>query len=426
MVSNESFISKELLKLYTSKDKEVLAHRKVFDGADSYITFVAKSFRSDRTGIHAQLQVYKDRNQVAYDNINIEKADQRYKLARVAYAHPLLRDISDFYSIDSMKVDLDYFCFNANDTSLSLIDATVLSGDSMLEVGSYIENLVVKGGGTIINGQPKKGKSFIAMAMAVSVDAGCSEIWNVEQANSLYINLERSERSMVKRLGGINTALGLDPARSLPFLNVRGQTLSSIKNNVKKIIQDRDIKFIVLDSISRAGEGSLVEDRTGLAVTDALNNLIEETDKSWLAIAHRGWSDEHIFGSIHFLGACDVMVATNSAYNDNKDLGVKLISEGQNDVPPMKSPVIKLEFDDWGLRAMSKTSEEEFPDLISDNRVLKEKIIDYLTQNGSQTDVQIAIDLNAKKDSVNKALNRSPEVFRKRGKKPIFWNVIND
>jgi len=64
------------------------------------------------------------------------------------------------------------------------------------------------------------------MAMAVSVDAGCSEIWNVEQANSLYINLERSERSMVKRLGGINTALGLDPARSLPFLNVRGQTLS--------------------------------------------------------------------------------------------------------------------------------------------------------------------------------------------------------
>jgi len=90
MVSSESFISKELLKLYTSKDKEVLAHRKVFDGADSYITFVAKSFRSDRTGIHAQLQVYRDRNQVAYDNINIEKADQRYKLARVAYAHPLL------------------------------------------------------------------------------------------------------------------------------------------------------------------------------------------------------------------------------------------------------------------------------------------------------------------------------------------------
>ena len=117
------------------------------------------------------------------------------------------------------------------------------------------------------------------------------------------------------------------------------------------------------------------------------------------------------------------MVATNSAYNDNKDLGVKLISEGQNDVPPMESPVIKLEFDDWGLRAMSKTSEEEFPDLISDTRFIKDKIIEYLTQNGSQTDVQIAIDINEKKDSVNKALNRSPEVFRKRGKKPIFWNV---
>ena len=56
-------------------------------------------------------------------------------------------------------------------------------------------------------------------------------------------------------------------------------------------------------------------------------------------------------------------------------------------------------------------------------RFIKDKIIEYLTQNGSQTDVQIAIDINEKKDSVNKALNRSPEVFRKRGKKPIFWNV---
>ena len=373
----------------------------------------------------AMVEVYLNNNQVHYHKFNILNGDYRDSFVNKVYKHPLIKETEFpvFYSAESMKVDFHTFCYQAPEASFSSIDATVLTGDSMLEVGSYIENLVVKGGVTIINGQPKKGKSFIAMAMAVSVDAGCSEIWNVEQANSLYINLERSERSMVKRLGGINTALGLDPARSLPFLNVRGQTLSSIQNNVKKIIKDRDIKFIVLDSISRAGEGSLVEDRTGLAVTDALNNLIEETDKSWLAIAHRGWSDEHIFGSIHFLGACDVMVATNSAYNDNKDLGVKLISEGQNDVPPMESPVIKLEFDDWGLRAMSKTSEEEFPDLISDTRFIKDKIIEYLTQNGSQTDVQIAIDINEKKDSVNKSLRRHPEVFRPRGKRPIFWNV---
>tara|TARA_R100000234_G_C4994409_1_gene177120 strand:- start:146 stop:1420 length:1275 start_codon:yes stop_codon:yes gene_type:complete len=421
MVSNETLVSNKFLQLRTTKQKEVLAHRNLNDGYQTKITFVAKDFRTDRTGVHAQIQVYLNRNQVAYDNINIEKIDQRAKLAREAYKHPLLKqnEFPTFYPMDSMKVDLDFFCFQAPETHLSAVDATVLSGDPLLEVGEYVENLVVKGGGTIINGQPKKGKSFIAMAMAVSVDAGCQEIWNVEQANTLYINLERSERSMIKRLGGINTALGLDAARPLPFLNVRGQTLSSIKSNVKQIIKERDIKFIVLDSISRAGEGSLNDDKVGLAVTDTLNQMIEETDRSWLAIAHRAWSNEHIFGSIHFLGACDVMVATESAYNEQKNLGVKLISEGQNDLPPLDAPIIKLSFDDWGLHSMEHSSEEEFPELASEQKDARTRIIKLLG-TGKKTPAEIAAALGLKSNTVSQTLNRHDQVFQKFG---AYWGL---
>ena len=106
--------------------------------------------------------------------------------------------------------------------------------------------------------------------------------------------------------------------------------------------------------------------------------MIEETDRSWLAIAHRAWSNEHIFGSIHFLCACDVMVATESAYNEQKNLGVKLISEGKNDLPPLDAPIIKLSFDDWGLHSMEHSSEEEFPELASEQKDARTRIIKLL------------------------------------------------
>ena len=421
MVSNETLVSNKFLQLKTTKQKEVLAHRNLNDGYQTKITFVAKDFRTDRTGVHAQIQVYLNRNQVAYDNINIEKIDQRAKLAREAYKHPLLKqnEFPTFYPMDSMKVDLDFFCFQAPETHMSAVEATFLSGDPLLEVSEYVENLVVAGGGTILSGLPKRGKSFLAMAMAVSVDAGCNEIWNVAQANSLYINLERSERSMVKRLGGINTALGLDPARKLPFLNVRGQTLSSIKNNVKSIIKKHDIKFIVLDSISRSGEGSLTDDRTALTITDTLNQMIEETDRSWLAIAHRGWSDSHTYGSVHFVGAADVIVTTESTYNDKKDLGVKLISEGQNDLPPLNAPIIKLAFDDWGLHSMEHSDEEEFPDLASEQKDARTRIFNLL-KSGKKPSAEIATALGLKSNTVTQTLNRHDQVFQKFGG---YWGL---
>ena len=421
MVSNETLVSNKSLELKANKKKEVTAFRKINDGFQSQITFLAKDFKAERSGMSAMVEVYLNNNQVHYHKFNILNGDYRDSFVNKVYKHPLIKETEFpvFYSADSMKVDFHTFCYQAPEASFSAVEATFLSGDPLLEVGEYVENLVVAGGGTILSGLPKRGKSFLAMAMAVSVDAGCNEIWKVSQANSLYINLERSERSMIKRLGGINTALGLDPGRKLPFLNVRGQTLSSVKSNVNQIIKRHNIKFIVLDSISRAGEGSLVEDKTALTITDTLNQMIEETDRSWLAIAHRGWSDSHTYGSVHFVGAADVIVTTESAYNDKKDLGVKLISEGQNDLPPLNAPIIKLAFDDWGLHSMEHSDEEEFPDLASEQKDARTRIFNLL-KSGKKPSAEIATALGLKSNTVIQTLNRHDQVFQKFGG---YWGL---
>ena len=421
MVNIENFQPIELKELeWTSENNEVIALRTVLDGFNTNIRFSATDLKQQYTGLHGKIRIWHEGYTVASDYINISKMMQRNSLAKFAYEHPLMADVSNFYTRQNMHIDLTTFADNVFDKYVEIVDAEDVIGDPLLEVGEWIKNIAPCGGGVILSGLPKRGKSFLAMAMAVSVDAGCSEIWNVKQGPALYVNLERSQNSMIKRLGCVNKALNLPAERPLAFLNVRGHTLSSIKNNLKQIIKARGIKFIVLDSISRAGEGSLVEDKTALAVTDTLNSLIEESDCSWLAIAHRGYSNEHTYGSIHFVGAADVILATESVYNANKDLGIKIISEGQNDLPPLDSPVIKLEFDDWGLKTMSHSSEDEYPDFKDDIRAAKDKIRDYLLSNGKQPVANIESELGLERNTVNATLSRNKNMFQKFGG---FWGV---
>ena len=429
MVNIENFQPIELKELEWSSEidndgnQEVIALRTILDGYNTQIRYSASELKTEKTGLHGKLKIYYEGYTVASDYCNISKMAQRNAVGKESYTHPLMESMDTFYPLKNMKIDLTTFADNCHSKYVELVDAEVIEGDSLLEVGEWAKGLILKGGGTFINALPKSGKSYISMALAVSIDAGCNEIWEVEQANAMYINLERSERSMIKRLGGVNTALGLDPARSLPFLNVRGQSLGSIQNNIKHIMDKRDIKFIVVDSISRAGMGSLVDDKTGISITDILNNLIEETDRSYLAIAHRGWENSHVFGSVHYFSACDLMVQAQSSFNANKDLGVLLKSEGSNDTGPTEFPVIKLEFDDFGLRAMSKSSEDEFPDLADDNRAAKDRIREYLLKSGKQPVANIETELGIERNTINATLTRNKNLFQKFGG---FWGVRSE
>jgi len=312
-----------------------------------------------------------------------------------------------YYDREHLKKDMMRFGERAYSKKVEY-DAVVqkISGDPFVQTSHFIEGLVIKGGGTIINALPKKGKSFVCMFMAVSVDSGNSTLWPVQQGNALYINLERSASSMVKRLAGVNTALGLDPMRSLRFMNVRGTPLIDILDSIKYQVEKEDIKLIIIDSISRAGMGSLADDKTAVAITDALNRLVEETDRSWVGIAHRAWSNEHVFGSVQFLAACDVMVDIDAAHNEEKELGIKLSVSGLNDLPPTKPKLLALGFDSMGLAHARTASEEEFPALMGDEDSIAERVLQILKSKGRQKVKDVSNELGEKEDSVSKSLRR--------------------
>ena len=55
MVSNETLVSNKSLELKANKKKEVTAFRKINDGFQSQITFLAKDFKAERSGMSAMV-----------------------------------------------------------------------------------------------------------------------------------------------------------------------------------------------------------------------------------------------------------------------------------------------------------------------------------------------------------------------------------
>jgi hypothetical protein len=222
--------------------------------------------------------------------------------------------------------------------------------------------LLLRGSGAILYAPPGVGKSYTALALAVAMDAGrpMGPLQPRRPTRALFVNLERPAQSIRRRLYHVNAALGLAPRRPLlVFANARGRTLADILPVLKQTIED-EIGFVVMDSISRTGMGSLCEDEPATRIMDALNRL----PAAWLAISRTPRSDSsHIFGSIMLDAAADICSQALSQRQDSC-LGVGLKVTKANDIPiPARFPILSYEFDGFSLRSIRAARPGEFPDI---------------------------------------------------------------
>ncbi|MBM4406064.1 MAG: hypothetical protein FJ039_07790 [Chloroflexi bacterium] len=158
---------------------------------------------------------------------------------------------------------------------------------------------------TILFAQGGKGKSTLALLMAVSVDAGVQTFWPVLQRRALFVNLERSRESVRNRIALVNRALGLPVERELLTLNARGRPFEALVEPLREAIAKRAVGLVVVDSISRTGYGKLTDDDTANRVMDAGNAL----GVAILWIGHTPRADEsQLFGSTMFRNGADVEV----------------------------------------------------------------------------------------------------------------------
>src|SRR3990167_6158484 len=190
------------------------------------LRFAARDIRREKTGAHANISISINWVSLAWSNFNIERDEDRVRLANSAYKHLDGKE----HELDRAEFPQNLFKHALDLFSIGLWDEVVgkdlgglLQGDPNVKPAKpLLSQLILDEAGTIIYAPPGKGKSYTALCMAVSLQYGRDDVWKLADTRTpLYINLERSERSMQGRLALVNQALGLSPEKGTYFPNNR-------------------------------------------------------------------------------------------------------------------------------------------------------------------------------------------------------------
>ena len=368
----------------------------------------ASNLQRERTGVHARVGLGLNGVEFKWSWMNVERDEDRIRLVNAAFKLMLAdrADITTLYPAKFMAMDFDRFCAGLWAKHIATSVATPMAGGMFDGPQEYhLEPFIPQDSGIIIFAPPGRGKSYGAMLIGVSIDAGVQDLWKVHQTKVMFVNLERSKNSIARRLGSVNLALGLDPDRALLTMNARGRRLKDLVDPIRESVVLHQVGLIIVDSLSRVGYGDMNANDAANSAMDDLNSVCE----SWIILAHTPRDNEtHVFGSQMYDAAADVVVRLQSERRDNK-LGIGFEVTKANDMGTVPMSAIGLEFDSFGLQGVTKATEKDFPLLFASRSTgLISEVEEYLLENGKATATDIAKALDKKRPNIVAILKTTP------------------
>lgn len=242
-----------------------------------------------------------------------------------------------------------------------------------------IPGLLPKGETTILYGDGSSAKSLMALRIALSCATGRPLPWGASPAapvKVLYLDWETNVGKMRSRMARLAAGMGID-LPNLPDIRYRGtvrrRTIRSLTDELPSIreeIDREDIGLVVVDSISYAVNGPLVEDMTARQATNDLRQLAPATR---LVIAHlnkdaadNATGPVRPFGSAYFWNGMrsgiEVRKAREQPRGGVMELGV--FHRKSNDDELLRPFGLEVHFDGRdGPVEVRKGSIEDIPDL---------------------------------------------------------------
>jgi len=177
--------------------------------------------------------------------------------------------------------------------------------DENVETRYLVNPLLYLGHPTVIFGDYGSLKSLVALMVAYVVQLpytnNCLALGTLaESTQCLYLDYEDDRRSFARRLGAIQRGFG---EASMPICYRRmTRALSDDVDQIAKIIADKDIKFLIIDSLGPAARGNLNDPEPAIKYHAALREL----GITSLTLAHNAKSlpgqkpSTSIFGSVFF------------------------------------------------------------------------------------------------------------------------------
>lgn len=167
----------------------------------------------------------------------------------------------------------------------------------------FIHPLVEHNQPTLIYGDGSAGKSWLAQMLCLLVIEGMSTHGLIieDSANVLFLDYETSQPEIETRVGMLRNGLGLSPQTSSStgcrlWYKKMSQSIVADLDELQRVVQERNIRFIVVDSVSSACGGAPEEAGVVLDMFDAIGKLQVPS----LLIDHisKTKGDGTIFGSV--------------------------------------------------------------------------------------------------------------------------------
>lgn len=268
---------------------------------------------------------------------------------------------------------------------------------------------------TILFGDGSAGKTYWALLLAIHM---IYEIplagREMPKARILFVDYEDTPTNFKRRVGRVCAGMGVPvPRGDLRYWGAAGQSLFDMAPAIHKKCVEENINLVIIDSVGAATGGSPLEVELALRYFAGLARIGVTT----LSIAHitkasgeaKG-DTEKPFGSVYWHNTARRTWYIDRAQDDDADvIDITLFNRKVNDGPRVKPISFQVVFD--GLNGPVTIDSMRTIDIPEHQRrrPLSDQVWDILLQ--PMTAQQIADVIDAKVDSVEKALAKKPKFF---------------
>jgi hypothetical protein len=251
----------------------------------------------------------------------------------------------------------------------------------------------------LIYGRGGVGKSTFAIYLGIKL---------TEFSNGLYLDYEAEKEIWLQRVKKIRFSNNIQTPYKL-FYRRAYAPLYEIVDLLKEEIEQKEIKFIIIDSLGKACQGlNLIEAESA----STFFNALDELKITSLIISHiaKG-SDGTPYGSIFFYNFARNIFEVDKFTDITKDTLYLTFYNTKNNYSKLASPQFyAINFADNKIEISKLTS---LPTELRYGLDLITQIILLLKQNGAMKTKDIAKDLDVSIDTIRKTINRHKELFIK-------------
>lgn len=266
-----------------------------------------------------------------------------------------------------------------------------------------IESLCPEGHMTVMYADGGIGKSLLAIAIAQAVATGTPFLgYETKKKPVLYLDWELHQAPHLRRAYKIARGVGdTKPAADFYYLNPP-KTIKGLIPDLKKMISEQGFGLLIIDSVGAAAGMNAESAQDVVELFQELNSL----GVTILAIDHQSkiqegqnYKNKTIYGSVYKYNLARSVFQLCKQPSLDADVIRLVIKPTKNNFGCMVDPFgVAISFDGTVIYIESDSVELDF----CTNS--KEKIIQYLKENGPKTKAEIAKDLNIRIGTVGNAL----------------------